>query len=181
VLLFVGQLVRGKGLDCLLRALTLVRAPWRLEVVGEGSHRAYCEALTDRLGLRPRVRFHGFVSPAELERFYDQALCFVMPSVWPEPSGLAGLEAMRRGLAVVGFDAGGIGEWLIEGTSGHLVPWMDLRTMAARLDGLLANPAEALRLGRSAQELAATRFSFDPYLRALSEFLGRLSTRARPA
>ena len=46
----------------------------------------------------------------------------VMPSLWPEPFGLVGLEANRRGVPVVAFATGGIPEWLHDGVNGCLAP-----------------------------------------------------------
>ena len=60
-LLFVGQLVRGKGLDLLLRALPSLVAD--LVVAGDGSGRAEAEALARELGVGARVRFLGAVAP----------------------------------------------------------------------------------------------------------------------
>jgi glycosyltransferase involved in cell wall biosynthesis len=50
LVLFVGQVIRGKGVDLLLRALAKVRVPFQASIVGEGNHRPYCERLCARLG-----------------------------------------------------------------------------------------------------------------------------------
>jgi glycosyltransferase involved in cell wall biosynthesis len=90
--------------------------------------------------------------PGELGEFYREATVFVMGSLWPEPFGMAGPEAMRYGLPVVAFDAGGIREWLTDGENGYLIPWKDANLFAARLDQLLRDKTLARRLGRSAFE-----------------------------
>jgi glycosyltransferase involved in cell wall biosynthesis len=77
---------------------------------------------------------------------------FVMGSLWPEPFGMAGPEAMRYGLPVVAFDAGGIREWLTDGENGYLIPWKNVDLFAARLEQLLRDKELARRLGRSALE-----------------------------
>jgi len=148
-LLFAGQLVRGKGVDVLLKALKKVTAPFECVILGEGSHRTHCERLARKLGLDDRVRFEGYVPPQEMETFYLEASVFVMSSVWPEPFGMAGPEAMRYGLPVVAFDAGAIGEWLKDGDNGFMVPWMDTTAFAARIDALLGNKELARRLGHN--------------------------------
>src|SRR5512146_666580 len=75
-----------------------------------------------------------------------------MSSLWPEPFGMAGPEAMRYGVPVVAFDAGGIREWLHDGQNGYLIPWNDTERFAARLDELLTDKARARELGRCALE-----------------------------
>jgi glycosyltransferase involved in cell wall biosynthesis len=65
---------------------------------------------------------------------------------------MAGPEAMRYGLPVVAFDAGGIHEWLRDGQNGYLVSWNDTVGFAERLDELLRDKSLARKLGRQARE-----------------------------
>src|SRR5580658_2801799 len=145
LVLFVGQVIRGKGVDLLLRALAKVQAPFQAAILGEGNHRPHCERLSVRLGLGNRVKFHGFVAHDELKHFYQQASLLAVSSVWPEPFGLVGREAMCHGLPVVGFDAGGIREWLFDGENGFLVPWKDIKCFAERIERLLRDKDLARR------------------------------------
>lgn len=164
IVLFVGQIIRGKGLDVLLQALKACRQPFRLIVLGSGSHQAACEAIAAEPGLAGRVEFPGFVSQEKLAEYYADATLAVVPSVWPEPIATIGLEVLRYGLPVVGFDAGGIRDWLIDGETGCLVPWMDTARMAERIDHLLANKDEARRLGRQGREFVNREYAFEPYI-----------------
>jgi glycosyltransferase involved in cell wall biosynthesis len=118
-------------------------------MLGDGSHRPYCEQLSKKLGLQNRVKFVGHVPHDQMREFYLEASVFAMPSVWPEPFGMAGPEAMRYGIPVVAFNAGGIREWLHDGENGFLAPWMDTDAFAARLQLLLTEKALANRLGRN--------------------------------
>lgn len=152
VILFAGQIIRGKGVDVLLRALARIQTPFHCHLLGDGNHRAYCERLARRLGLGERVRFQGYVPPAELRSFYRQASVFVMSSLWPEPFGMAGPEAMRYGLPVVAFAAGGIPEWLRDGENGFLVPWKNIEQFACRIEELLQDKALARQMGRRGME-----------------------------
>lgn len=152
LLLFVGQIIRGKGVDVLLRALARVRTPFQCAIVGDGNHRRSCEKLCAKLGLNGRVQFHGYVPPSQLRNYYLNASVFLMSSLWPEPFGMAGPEAMCYGVPVVGFDAGGIREWLIDGHNGYLVPWNDTAAFTARIDELLVNKDRARQLGNRAKD-----------------------------
>jgi glycosyltransferase involved in cell wall biosynthesis len=132
--------------------------PFECAVLGEGNDRARCERLCARLGLSGRVKFHGFVRSEELKDYYLDASVAVVSSVWPEPFGMTGPEAMLYGLPVVAFDAGGIREWLADGETGYLVPWMDTGTFAARLEQLLQDKGLARQLGDRARAWASGQY-----------------------
>jgi glycosyltransferase involved in cell wall biosynthesis len=152
LILFAGQIIRGKGVDLLLKALAKVTTPFECVILGDGHHRAFCERLCKKLGLADRVHFRGFVPTEELQKFYLDASVFAVTSVWPEPFGLVGPEAMRYGLPVVAFDAGGISEWLKDGENGYLAPWMDTGRFALCLDKLLRNKTLAREFGQRGLE-----------------------------
>jgi len=151
-ILFAGQIIRGKGVDILLKSLAKVRTPFECIVAGDGNHRAYCERLSKQLGLQDKVRFVGYLPPEELKKQYTQASVFAVSSVWPEPFGMVGPEAMRYGLPVVAFDAGGISEWLMNGENGILVPWMDTAGYARALETLLEDKEKAREMGKRGLE-----------------------------
>jgi glycosyltransferase involved in cell wall biosynthesis len=134
----------------------------------------YCEDLARRLGLTGRVDFKGFVVPSELESFYEEASLAVVSSVWPEPFGAVGLEAMRHGLPVVAFAAGGTGEWLRDGDNGFLVPWMDRAQFAMRIEQLLYDKTLARQLGERGRQLLRDKFDFDRYISGLEEMFSRV-------
>ena len=177
LIVFAGQLIRGKGVDVLLEALALVKSPFECVILGDGGHRAKCEALSRKLGLDARVKFTGYVPPAEMVPFYADASVAVVSSVWPEPFGAVGLEAMRHGLPVVAFDAGGIREWLDDGYSGFLVPWMDRRQFAARVEQLLTDKPLARKLGGQGRIVAREKFGFKEYIDGLEAMFARLIRR----
>lgn len=172
-IVYAGQIIRGKGVDVLLEALARVTQPFECVIIGDGSHRAKCERLRDRLGLQSRVQFTGFLPQARIAEYYRDASLSVMSSLWPEPFGATGLEAMRCGLPVVAFDAGGIREWLLDGENGYLVPWRDREIYAARIDTLLADKALARRLGENGRRLAGERFNFSTYIDGLENLFAR--------
>lgn len=114
---FVGQIVRGKGLDLLLEALASLPDATLL-VAGTGPSLAEEQSRAQRLGLGARVSFLGAVAPDRVRDIYDRARVVVVPSRWPEPFGMIGVEAMRRRRLVVGARHGGIPEWLTDGVNG---------------------------------------------------------------
>ena len=171
LILFVGQVIRGKGVDALMRALAKVRGRFECLVVGDGNHRSKCERLAGKLGLGEKVKFQGYVLPGQLKQYYLEATVFAMSSLWPEPFGMAGPEAMRYGLPVVAFEAGAIGEWLKDGDNGFLVRWNDTDAFAERLSRLLNDKDLAREMGRRASA-SIQRFDYGGQIDALERLFG---------
>ena len=174
LILFAGQIIRGKGVDVLIEALARVTVPFECMILGDGHHRAHCEALAQRLGLADRVKFMGYVPPDQVRTFYRECSVVAVSSVWPEPFGMVGIEAMRLGLPVVAFDAGGIRDWLVDGHNGFLVPWMDRGAFAQRIETLLRDKVLARRLGEQGRQEAGQRFDFHCYVGGLEELFQRV-------
>ncbi len=164
ILIFAGQIIRGKGLDCLIKALTFVKTPFKLIALGNGSHAAYCQRLAQSLNLDSKIDFKGMVPHEEMQEYYRKATCAIVPSVWPEPICTWGLEVMRYGLPVIGFDAGGIKDWLKDNETGFLIPWMDLKAMANKIDYLLTHKKQARQLGANGKAFIHSHYNFDTYI-----------------
>lgn len=173
--LYVGQLVRGKGVDLLLEAFAKLRrreqpsrdrpvATTRLMIVGQGNHEPALRALAARLGIAADVEFSGWVPNEQLGALYGAAGVVAFPSRWPEPFGMVGLEAMRHGRPVVGFDVGGVRDWLSDGETGVLVPEQDVEAFARGMSRVLDNPVLGARMGAAARLRASQLFSFGTYL-----------------
>ncbi len=177
LILYAGQIIRGKGVDVLIESLAQVKEPFECVILGDGSHKAYCEELTRKLGLQDRVKFKGFIPQEELKGYYRECSVVALSSVWPEPIATIGLEVMRYALPVVAFDAGGIKDWLIDGHNGYLVPWMDRAKFAARIDELLRNKTLARELGQNGHALVSERYDFDRYVLGLEAMFSRLTQK----
>jgi glycosyltransferase involved in cell wall biosynthesis len=180
-MLFVGQVVRGKGLDLLLNAAALLQGDWRLDVVGRGRQLEECRELAARLGIADRVNFAGWVPHQELDDWYRRASFTVVPSRWPEPFGMIGLESMSRGRPVVAFDSGGIRDWLAHDEAGLLVPALDVSRLAEALQRLVSTPGYARQLGQQAARSCRRRFNHDRYLDAMQSALGHAVTGGEEA
>jgi glycosyltransferase involved in cell wall biosynthesis len=164
LIIYAGQIIRGKGVDVLLEALARVKTRFECVILGDGNHKAFCEKLAVKLGLADRVTFKGFIPQEELKNYYRECSVVALSSVWPEPIATIGLEVMRYALPVVAFDAGGIKDWLLDGHNGYLVRWMDRDAYAARLDELLLNKNLARQMGEAGLKLVSDRYDFDGYI-----------------
>jgi glycosyltransferase involved in cell wall biosynthesis len=160
-LLYVGELLPVKGVDVLIRACaSLAGGPtaFSLRIAGEGPDRAKLAALADRLGLRDRVTFEGYVPNGDaLWRLYRESDVFVLPSL-SEGFPRVIYEAMSQGLPVVATSADGIAAELVGGVDAMLVPPGDEGALAEGLRTLSVEPGLRRRLIHNGYERTARLF-----------------------
>ncbi len=103
VVLFVGRLIRKKGVDVLIEAVAQLEDPVRLVIAGDGPERKSLQGLAARRFKSSRAEFVGFRQPTELPQWYAAADVFCLPSL-TEPWGVVVMEALASGLPVVVSD-----------------------------------------------------------------------------
>jgi len=173
IVLFVGRIVPEKGLDYLISAMAKVMTTCRLVVVGRGYDLARQRALVAHLRLGGRVSFRGALDRGAVQDLYARAAVLVVPSVWPEPFGMVGPEAMAYGVPVVAFRVGGIPEWLLDGEVGFLVDPRDVDGLARRIGILLDDPVLAQRLGARGKQIVEERFTLRRHVDGLLQVFAR--------
>jgi glycosyltransferase involved in cell wall biosynthesis len=99
--------------------------------------------------------------------YLQKASCVVVPSMWPDPFPIVGVESIRQGIPVVGFDSGGISEWLHHKKNGILVSWNDDKALKDAIKELLTNRKLNERLGIDAKKIARKEFSRSHSLKQL--------------
>ncbi|MFC2043969.1 glycosyltransferase family 4 protein [Chloroflexota bacterium] len=149
-ILFVGRLESRKGLNYLLKAYHQVKKEIpdsRLIVVGPGTIlRKKYEKWIKRNGLKDII-FVGYVSQADLPRYYQTADIFCAPATCKESFGIVLLEAMILGKPVVATNIAGYASVVTHGEEGWLVPPKDSSSLAQALISLLGNEALRKQLG----------------------------------
>jgi glycosyltransferase involved in cell wall biosynthesis len=156
--LYVGRIAKNKGWRHLLKALTLAAADLgrrlTLVVAGDGPDREEMVAESRRTGIM--AEFLGWVSTARVQAEMRVADLLVVPSLWPEPFGMVGIEAGCVGLPAAGYALGGIPDWLVPGVSGESDPQPipDPAGLAAAILRALRSDAHLARLRRGAWETA---------------------------
>ena len=139
-LLFASRLTPRKGLRSLLTALAHIAPPERPHLVvagaGDAEERdARAQAQRDGVG----VTWRGHLTASALRAAIDAADAVAVPSLWPEPFGLIGIEAQARGRPAVAYRVGGIGEWI--GGAGIAVRRGDERALASAIGEVLDDAA----------------------------------------
>ncbi len=144
-----------KNVARLIGALALIPPDRRPLLAVPGYLTAYGEELRERsieLGVEGDVRFLGWVDDAELEGLYAAASCFVFPSLY-EGFGLPVLEAMARGVPVACSGRGALTE--VAGDAALRFDPESEASIAAAIERLLSDPAEAARLSAAGRAHAA--------------------------
>jgi glycosyltransferase involved in cell wall biosynthesis len=162
---FAGRIVATKGVDVLVRAAREVDADF--VICGEGRQLEEVRGLARRLGIDERVRFTGWLSAADLARELAEASVVAVPSLWPEPFGLVGIEALGAGRPVVASATGGVIDWLEDGRTGLLVAPGDAGALARALSELLDDPERQRIMGAAGRDAVAARFSPERHVTAL--------------
>jgi glycosyltransferase involved in cell wall biosynthesis len=183
-LLFLGRLTKLKGAAELLRAIPLAEKQLgkalNVTIAGDGPEREHLQDLAKRQGLK--AEFPGWVASLQKADLMDRADLLVVPSLWPEPFGLVGIEAGAHGLPAVAFDTGGISDWLIPGYSGELAPGHPptAEGLADAIARALSDPSHYADLSRGAREVAG-RFTLAAHLSQLENTLETVLNRRLPA
>jgi glycosyltransferase involved in cell wall biosynthesis len=175
---FVGRLVSEKGLPVLLRAakrLDEEGLKFQLTFVGDGPERENLESLARELKFRNRVGFQGELRGDELTAAVRSIQVVVMPSQCEETAGLAAIEQMMRGGAVIAADIGGLGEVVAD--AGLRFRAGDSDALCLCLRKVIESPSLRTSLGSAARKRAMQAFDRDSmiekhiglYREALSE------------
>jgi glycosyltransferase involved in cell wall biosynthesis len=154
-----GQLIPRKGHRYLLQAIADLRHKLpdvRLIIFGEGYLSNQLRAQAASLGLGDIVQFAGFRD--DLDEFMGCIDIFAHPAL-AEGLGVAALKASAAAVPVVGFDAGGLPEAIVDGETGILVPPEDVDALRQAIELLAGDAPLRTRLGKAGQERMQNEFS----------------------
>ncbi len=155
--LFLGRLVREKGVETLLKAHANSSAGWRLAIAGTGP-------LGDELMAKYNPsNFVGYVAGDALKAMIDRASVVVVPSEWYENCPMSVLEAMAYGKPVVGSRMGGIPELVEDGKTGLLHEAGNVNELTSALDRLMSSAELRQQMGMAGRQRVETAYSLDSH------------------
>ena len=172
--LYIGRLDSYKRLDWLLEALSTLRSPWQLAVVGDGPKRAQFELLAERLSHQTSVHFYGRLDEAAKLHQLSLSDVLVLPSESSnEAFGIVQLEAMAAGRPSLAFDQIRSGMGWVGRLSG--LPWSQSpEGLPEVLQRLGDQPQLRRHLSHQARERYLRLFARSVWLRQLQK-LGELT------
>jgi glycosyltransferase involved in cell wall biosynthesis len=175
----VANLFARKGYEVMLRALpAIVRAVPTVHYVIVGSdENGYADRLNrlaGELNIADRVHIVGFQDP--VEPFLSALDLYVHPALM-EGFGIAVVEAMAMGKAVVATTTGGLPEVVAQGETGLLVPPGDVESLAATVVSLLDDTVRREQMGRNGKIRAQERFGLDASVAQVEQLYGEVLAR----
>jgi glycosyltransferase involved in cell wall biosynthesis len=162
IVLFVGRMVREKGVQILLHAAQSIVAAvpgTQFLCVGTGYYLEELKWLAASLNISQNVHFLGYVSDPDLRRLYKIADVVVTPSLY-EPFGIVALEGMAAGIPVVTSDTGGLTDFVEHGVNGITTYTGDAGSLAWGILEVMRYPELAQRLRTEALARVKTTYNW---------------------
>lgn len=167
-ILYTGRIAPIKGLDNLSRAVAKVAArDWRLVIVGpdQENHTAELKTLANKLGVADLIDFVGPKYGEDLQRMYDNADLFVLPS-YSENFGSVVVEAMAHGVPVI-TTKGTPWQELEENKCGW---WIDIGVeplVTALKEAMALGDAQRKEMGKRGRRLVEEKYSWSAVVERL--------------
>jgi len=171
-----------KGHEDFLKAAKILLETGRnvnFVIVGGDPYLAnYSEKLKDMakaLNISSNVYFLG--ARYDIPNIMDSLFCLVLPSRVREGFGLVLIEAMSRGIPVIGSNIGGISEVIDDGKSGFHIPPGDPISLAKAINELLLNEEKAYKFGKEGRKRVEELFNMEDLIRRNGEFYEKVLNR----
>ena len=174
--IFVGRLVRTKGILTLLEAMRYLNTPAELRIAGAGELEGELRAYAATYGLT-NVKFLGHLDTAALTQTMQRAVFTVQPSEWYENYSMTVIESLASGTAVIGSAIGGIPEQVRDGVNGLLFEPGNAPQLAEKIQYLLDRRDLAIEMGRSGRRQVETLNGPDAHYEQTRQVYERLLAR----
>jgi glycosyltransferase involved in cell wall biosynthesis len=134
-LVFLGRISPEKGPDAAIRVAQQAGLPIKIAAKIPSVNHDYFDRAIRPLLTDPLVEFIGEVDEAQKDLLLSEARALLFPADWPEPFGLALIEAMANGTPVVALRRGAVPEIVADGATGFLCDSVgEMPDACARLD-----------------------------------------------
>ncbi len=164
-----ARLTKQKGHSVLLNAFSELLSDWpnaQLLIAGDGEELPTLELLSNKLNLTEHVQFLGPIR--NVREFLSVLDVFAHPSIF-EGLGIAVIEAMSMGLAIVATKVDGLAELITDGVEGSLVEPNNPIALSKAMKRILSDPALRENMGQRARKKAVGKFSVKTMIQKYEE------------
>lgn len=175
-LIYVGKVIRSKGIFVLLDALMRLDNPTiKLHIVGDGEDLENAKEYVQDTSLDKNIIFYGNVKPEEVTKMLDKCDVFVLPSIRVEGFPMVLVEAMFSGLPIIATDSGGNKDAVIESITGYIIPPNSISELSDKISMFVSDKALITRMSKNAIDHAMKNFTLntmlDKYLQVIKEVI----------
>jgi glycosyltransferase involved in cell wall biosynthesis len=170
--LFVGRLSPEKGVELLLKAWGLLKAPFPLRIAGDGPARSELEAQVQKEKV-PNVEFLGRLDRDQTREAMKGARFLMLPSLWYEGFPMVLAESFACGVPVLGSRLGAMQEVIDDGHNGLHFLAGSPEDLAEKAVWAWEHPADMLLMGRNARRKYETKYGPDSNYASLMEIYGK--------
>ena len=166
-ILYVGRLVKEKGVNLILEAAKLLnRDDYVLDIVGDGPDKQNLVSQAGALGIGDRVNWYSWIDRKDISAVYKHAQVFISPSIIPECFGMTTAEAMYCGLPVI-VSSGTGPAWIAENGAGLIFKNGQAADLAEKIRAVLDDKKLREKLARSGltrvENLKYEKFALELY------------------
>ena len=166
-LMFHGRISPEKGLDTLIKAMTLLNNPTvglLIAGTGKSEYENELRLLAEASGVDRQIQWLGHID--DIHSVIEKADIGICPSRWREPFGLAVIEYMAHGKPVITTDNGAQREYITSGKDGILIPPDSPEAIAGAIQSL-ADASVRDKIGTEAFKTFLTRLSYPNFFKKI--------------
>ena len=175
-ILYIGRLVKEKGVSDLIKALPKVVSKIsqaHLIVVGDGPQKEYLTSLAKKPGIANRIDFVGKVPHKKVKKFYQEANVIVIPSVWIDNSPNVVYEAFLAGRPVISSNRGGMSDFVKDRETGFIFESGDINGLAEKIIRILKNEDLFRKLSVNCRKFSLCNFTPENHHQIIIKIYGK--------
>ena len=170
--LFMGVLIKRKGVVDLLKAIHLLKEQDKLQniqfmIAGTGNEETVLKEMAEQLKIEQYVKFCGWISGKEKSQLFQTCQMLVLPS-YNEGLPIAILEAASYGMPVVATDVGDISAAIRDGKNGYLINPGDVEGLAEKMIKILECKDVYEKMSNESRRLIEEKFSESMYFEKIN-------------
>jgi glycosyltransferase involved in cell wall biosynthesis len=177
--LYLGRLIKTKGVTYLIEAMAELRTlpDLRLAIAGCGPELNNLKSLADKLGVKKRISFLGYIKDQALPKLYNSSAICVFPSYDREGILTTMLEAAACGRPIITTSACSMSEFLRDDYNGLLVKPKSSSAIAQAIKKLYRQPVVAAKLGRQARKSIEQQWSWEKKIKKMEKIYAQVISR----